>query len=171
MPFDEEDQDQQSVQSQKVGLKQVSSQKSIFDSMPKKQSPEEFEAKVHKSQERQSHNKARAADLAVQFNKAMADKTLPQNKNMFQQEVEKELLGKMVQLAVDINSDQTEQYDGMGSLSWITLLLKTCFNQRDRINVLEYKVTHLERKPDMANVAEYVSKEIAKALDGKKDSE
>jgi len=144
MPFDEEDSDQPE-QSKKVTLKNVSSQKSIFESMPKKQTPEEFEQKVRKVQERTSHYKAKAADLATQFNKAMSDKTLSQNKNMFQQDMEKDLLRQMIELAVEINNDGREQ-EGMGSLSWITLLLKTCFSQRDKINRLEYAVSQLEKK-------------------------
>lgn len=167
MPFDEEDTDQQSVQSQKLGLKKVSSQKSIFDSMPKKPSQEDLDAKVAAAQKRASNHKVKAMELASQFNKAMADKTLPQNRNMFQKEVEKELLGKMVQLAVDINGDPNEQYDGMGSLGWITLLLRTCFGQRDKINLLEYRVEQLEKNSDS------LSKEIAgvvKALDEQKKS-
>lgn len=144
MPFDEEESDQPE-QSKKVTLKNVSSQKSIFESMPKKPTPEEFDQKVKRVQERASHYKAKAADLATQFNKSMADKTLPQNKNMFQQELEKDLLQQMVQLAIDINNDPNEK-EGMGSLSWITLLLKTCFSQRDKINRLEYAVSQLEKK-------------------------
>jgi len=145
MPFDEDDIDQPSTQSQKVGLKNVSSQKSIFDSMPKKPSPEEFSQQVKKIQETASHHKAKAADLAFQFNKAMADKTLPQNRNMFQQEMERDLLTQMIQLAIEINNDPNEK-EGMGSLSWITLLLKTCLSQRDKINRLEYAVSQIEKK-------------------------
>jgi hypothetical protein len=145
MPFDEEEETEQTTQ--KVSLKKVSSQKSIFDSMPKKPTPEEFDQKVKNVQERASHYKAKAADLALQFNKAMADKTLPQNKNMFQQEMEKDLLKQMVQLAIDINNDTREQ-EGMGSLSWITLLLKTCFAQRDKINRLEYAVSQLQKNAE-----------------------
>lgn len=154
MPFDEEDDnDTPSIKSKKVGLKQVSSQKSIFESMPKKPSQEDLEKKVKQIQEKDSSYKTRAAELALQFKKTMDDKTLVQNKNIFAQELEKELLGKMIQLAVEINSDPFEQ-EGMGSLSWITLLLKTCFNQRDKINKLEYNIS-----------------EINKALDSKKKSE
>jgi hypothetical protein len=147
MPFDEEDNDQQSVQSGKLGLKKVSSQKSIFDSIPKKTTPDEFERNVKKVQERVSNNKSRAADLAFQFNKAMQDKTLPQNRNMFQQDMERDLLKQMVELAVIINNDGKEQ-EGMGSLSWITILLRTCFSQRDKNNVLEYRLSQLEKKLD-----------------------
>ncbi len=152
MPFDEEDNDQPSVQSQKLGLKNVSTQKSIFDSVPKKPSQDDLDRNVKKIQERASSYKAKAAELALQFNKAMADKTLPQNRNMFQQEIEKELLKQMVELAVDINNDPNER-EGMGSLSWITLLLRTAFSQRDKINRLEYAVSQLEKKFDSLDKA------------------
>ncbi len=185
MPFDEEsDKEQPSLKSQKVGLKNVSSQKSIFESMPKKPLPEEFEQKVKQVQERANGYKMKAADLASQFNKAMADKTLPQNKNMFQYEIEKELMQKMVQLAIDINNDPVED-EGMGSLTWITQLLKTCFSQRDRINKLEYAITLLDKKFDpnvmidglivdkkaAEKLSAIISKEITKVLDNKKTSE
>lgn len=170
MPFDEEDNDQPSVQSQKVGLKKVSTQKSIFDAIPKKPTQEQFEQRVKEVQERASSYKSKTADLAVQFNKTMADKTLNSNKNMFQKELELELLKNMVRLAQDINADIKES-EGDGSVCMIALLLKTCFNQRDKINTLEYVVTQLEKKTDPAYLLDLVSKEIAKALDAAKKSE
>jgi hypothetical protein len=141
-----------SVQSQKIGVKKVSSQKSIFDAMPKKQTPQEFEQKVQKVQEKMSGYKLRTSELAVQFSQAMQDKTLQQNKNMFQQEVELELLRNMVKLAQEINADEQEN-DGEGSLSWITVLLKTCFNQRDRMNRLEYQLQQVQRVMESNNKA------------------
>lgn len=170
MPFDEEDNDQPSVQSQKLGLKKVSTQSSIFDSMPKKQTPEEFERKVQKVQERESSFKGKTADLAIKYYRTMADKTLPVNKNMFQKEVELELMKDMIKMAQEINAHPLER-EGEGSLSLITLLLKTVFNQRDKINTLEYHVVQLEKKTDPAYVSEFVSKEIAKTLDKQKKSE
>lgn len=145
MPFDEEnDEDLQSIKSQKTGLKKVSSQNSIFDNLPKKPTQKEFEEKVKDHQEKSNSYKFRAAELASQFNKAMADKTLAVNRNPFQKNVEKEILTKMIQLAIDINNDPSED-DGMGSLSWITLLLKTCFSQRDKINSLEHSIYKVEQ--------------------------
>src|SRR5271157_700187 len=102
MSFDDAEQ-KPSLQAQKIGLKKVSSQKSVFENIPKKPSPEDFERQVQDVQQRQSTYKTRAADLVVQFNKVMADKTLRNNKNPFQQEVEKELLRNMVQLAQEVN--------------------------------------------------------------------
>jgi hypothetical protein len=113
--------------------------------MPKKQTPAEFEQKVQQVQERLSSYKVRAAELALQFNKAMVDKTLPGNRNQFQQEVELDLLRSMIRLAQEINIDPVEK-EGEGSLGWITVLLKTCFTQRDRINNLEYGLFQLQNK-------------------------
>lgn len=172
MPFDEEnDSELPSVQSQKVGLKNVSSQKSIFDSMPKKPTQEDLNQKVKVIQERASHYKARAADLSTQFYKALADKTLVQNKNQFQVAMENDVLGQMVQLAIDINNDPAEEKDGMGSLSWIVVLLKTALKQRDKINQLEYQVSQLTAKADSNYLSNLISKEIEKALDKNKKSE
>lgn len=151
MPFDE-DEVKPSKQSQKIGIKTVSSQKSVFEGQPKKPSPEEFEQKVQQVHERLSTYKVRASELVLQFNKSMADKTLPQNKNMFQQEVELDLLRNMVKLAQEINNDPSEK-EGEGSLSWITILLKTSFNQRDRINKLEYVLTEMQRKLEALDAA------------------
>jgi hypothetical protein len=145
MPGAFEKEEEQSAQSQKIGLKKVSSQQSIFETMPKKPTPAEFEKKVQRTQERLSSYKVRASELALQFNKAMIDKTLPGNRNMIQQEVELDLLRNMVKLAQEVNNDPNEK-EGEGSLSWITVLLKTCFNQRDRINTLEHGLFELQKK-------------------------
>lgn len=168
MPFDEEDNEE--VLPQKVSLKQVSTQKSMFDGMVKKPSVESLEKRAQQMHEKSSTYKVRAAELASQFNRAISDKTLKSNKNVFAQELEKELLSKMIQLAVEINNDVSEQ-EGMGSLSWITILLKTCFTQRDRINNLEYTLSLLEKKLEPAALSGLISLEIKRALDKPKKSE
>lgn len=170
MPFDEEDNDQQSIQSQKVGLKKVSSQKSIFDSIPKKPTQQDLDQHVQKTQERMSSYKSKTAELAIAFNKTMSDKTLSSNKNMFQKEMEIDLLKNMIKLAQEINGDVRER-EGEGSLSWITLLLRTCFSQRDKINSLQYSLEALEKKLDPSYLNDLVSKEIARALDKTNKSE
>lgn len=146
MPFDEEE-DVPTIQSQKIGLKNVSSQKSIFDSMPKKPSQEDLNTKVIKIQERASAYKIKMAELGVQFRKLMADKTLLDNKNIFQKELEVEVLKNMIKLAQEINSDFKE-LEGDGSVNLIALIFGTCLGQRDRINNLEYMVSELKKKFD-----------------------
>ena len=167
-PFSD-DGEQPSVQSQKIGLKNVSTQKSIFDTTPKKPTQEELEQRVKSVQSRVATNKSRGYDLAKQFFKIMADKTLLENKNMLQQEIEKDILKQLMQFAIDANVDPAET-EGSGSLSLITILLNLSLKQRDKINFLEYKLSILEKKSDPAYLTDLISKEI-KALDNKKKSE
>jgi len=155
----------------RVGLKkQTTGQKSMFEGKPKPPTQQEFQRKVEDAQEKLAGYKKRAADLFVQFNKTILDKTLPQNRNVFNIESEKEMLQNMIQLAIEINNDPNEQ-EGMGSLTWITCLFKTTLAQRDRINELEYAMNVFQKKLDSSALADYINKEIIKALDKKKDSE
>jgi hypothetical protein len=143
---------------------------SMFDGKRRKPTQQEFQQQVHQSQEVQSGYKKRAAELFVQFQKTMADKTLPQNRNVFNAESEKELLQNMIVLAAEINSDPNERESEV-SLTWIVLLLKTCFTQRDRLNELEYAISGLNKKLDPTSMSDFINKEITKAIDKKKGSE
>lgn len=165
MPFDEKKE-----HTPKVTLKQMPGQKSMFDNKPRPPTQEEFRQQVQESQDKLSGYKKRAAELVVQFNKVITDRTLPQNKNVFNNETEKEMLQNMIQLAVEINNDQNEQ-EGMGSLAWITLLFNTLLRQRDRINELEYTTSVLQKKLDSTALTDFISKEVNKVLDKKKSNE
>jgi hypothetical protein len=143
---------------------------SMFDGQKRPPSQQEFQQKVQVSQETLAGYKKRAAELFVQFQRSMADKTLAQNRNIFNAETEKEMLQNMLQLATEINNDSNEE-EGMGSLTLITLLLKTCLSQRDRMNEMEYAISTLQKKTDPTVLADVVNKENAKALDKKKGSE
>lgn len=143
---------------------------SMFDNQRRPQTQQEFQQKVQDSQETLAGYKRRAAELFVAFQRALNDKTLAQNRNIFNAETEKEMMQKILQLAVEINNDPNEQ-EGMGSVTAITLLLKTCMAQRDRMNEMEFALSQLQKKTSPEALADFVSKEIAKALDKKKDSE
>lgn len=166
MPFDDEDNEQPSLQSQKIGLKNVSAQKSIFDSLPKKPSAEEFDKKVQKYSKQYDSYKEQAAILSQKFQKLIVDKTLKQNKTVFSAEIEQDVLKEMIDLAVAINNDGNVKDEGTGSLNWIIVLLRTCLYQRDRINSLEYALSQIDKK-----IENTIFKEINKALDKKKVSE
>jgi hypothetical protein len=163
------DEDPKETREQKVKLKQVSSQKSIFDNQPKKTTPQEFTQQVHAQQEKSNSYKVRASKVAVEFGKLMSDKTLPQNKSIFAQEAEREVLSNMIQLAIEINNDPNEQ-EGMGSLGWIALLFKTCLVQRDRGNDVEYRLELVEKKIDSKALTDFIIKEVNATLDKKKVS-
>jgi hypothetical protein len=154
----------------KVGLKKVSSQKSMFEAKPRPPTQQEFQHQVQQVEDRKSGYKQKAADLFVQFVKAISDKTLPQNRSAIGRDAETEMLQQMVQLAIDINNDPSEP-EGMGSMTWITCLFKVCLAQRDRINELEFRVVEFQKKLNSPEFVEFINKEITKALDKKKGSE
>jgi len=142
-PF-EDDYDTNVEPKPKVGLKNISSQKSMFDTDDKKVTQQDFDNKIKSIQESKSSYKKRSADLVLKFKKIMSDKTLKQNKNVFVVEMEKEVVLEMIKLAIEINNDVDEE-DGMGSMSWITLLLQQVIAQKDRINELEYQLFQLKK--------------------------
>ena len=147
-PFEEDELEPE--EDYKTKVKKVSSQKSIFDSQQKKVTQEEFRKKALEVNEQSSDYKKRAAELALKYKKTMEDKTLVKNKSIFSNEVEHELISDMIKLAIDINNDPNEK-EGMGSLSWITVLLKSSFSQRDRINELEYETLQLKKIIEAGN--------------------
>jgi hypothetical protein len=169
MPRRAFDEDPKEPREQKVKLNQVSSQKSMFDNAPKKTTPQEFQQQVHAQQEKSNSYKVRASKVAVEFGKIMNDKTLSQNKSIFAQEAELEVLSSMIQLAIEINNDPNES-EGMGSLGWIALLFRTCLVQRDRANQTEYRVEQLEKKIDSRALTDFIIKEVNAVLDKKKIS-
>jgi len=165
--FDETPKDPKDLP-QRLGLKPINGQKSMFEGKPKPPTQKEFEQKVQAVQDKVSGYNQRAADLFMKFSKAAGDKTLPQNRNMFADEAETEMLQGMVQLGIEINNDPLEDNNGMGSLTLITCLLKTALAQRDRLNQLEYAYFTLQKKLDGNLLTDYINKEINKALDKKK---
>jgi hypothetical protein len=166
-PFDSDPKEPREI---KVKLQNVSSQKSMFDNIPKKPTPQEFQQQVQQVQEKSSSYKRRASDLSTQFARMMSDKTLPQNQNVFVKESRRELMQNMIDLTRDINNDPNE-LEGDGSLIWIIVLFNTCLDQRDRINNLEYVLSKVTEKLDSTALTNFISKEITKVLDSKKSNE
>ena len=86
----------------------------------------------------------KALTFATAYKKAIQDKTLPDNKGTIGKDEEKSLIKDLINLATDINNDQT-QPEGVGSSGLNSLLLQVCLYQRDQINELLYRVQKLEK--------------------------
>jgi hypothetical protein len=132
------------ISKKKVGLK-ISNKGSMTEALPKKPSIEAFEQKATEVNDTLNSYGIRASDLALRFKRALDDKMLAQNKNVFQQAAESELLNSLVQLSIDINTDEYE-IESNGSVGLSALLLKTAFIQRDKINEMEYKLSLLDKQ-------------------------
>ena len=163
MPFEDKD------FTPKSGLKPMSGQKSMFDGKPKPPSQKQFEQSVEQVQQQLSGHKKKAAELFIAFNKAIMDKTLPQNRNILNMDAEREILQSMIRLSQEINDDPNEA-EGEGTLMWIVCLLKTCLAQRDRINELEYGLELVQRSINDGGISELIKREIKQTLDTAKTS-
>jgi hypothetical protein len=141
MPFDEEE--SPAPVSNKKSLK-INNDKSIF---VKKNdvSQEDFEKNISNMQGKSAEYALRAAELSSSFRKILDDKSLVKNKNVFQLDVERQILESLIQLSIEMNEDEDEK-EAMGATGLVALLLKTSLIQRDRINNLDFNSVQLESK-------------------------
>jgi len=123
------------------GLK-ISNESSMF--APPEKPEESFDEKAKKVISKVEGRKADCAKLASQFVGILNDKILSVNKSPITKDIEKEVVGKLVALASEINSDESED-EGMGSMAVITLLMRSILIQRDKINELAYEVDKIKK--------------------------
>jgi hypothetical protein len=83
--------------------------------------------------------------IVSQFLVSMKEKTLPDNKGVLAQDFEKKMRSELVQLVIEINNDEAEPKDGLGSATLFAALLKVIMLQRDRLNELEYRLLQVEK--------------------------
>lgn len=126
----------------KINL-QPSINKSIFDNIPKKPSKVDFERKAHEVNDRLNSYADRSAELIPLFVKLLDNKELSENKSVMVGDIEKEIIGKLMQLGIDMNEDEYEK-EGSGSIGLNVLLMRCLLIQRDKINELDYGMAQLK---------------------------
>lgn len=107
---------------------------------------EQFKQRATELMESRQDQKERGMALVSQFLTSMKEKTLPVNRGVLAQDFEKKMRGELVQLAIEINNDDSEPKDGMGSATLFAALLRVVMLQRDRLNELEYRLLQQEKK-------------------------
>jgi len=145
----------------KVGLK-INNANSMFANQPKKPTQRETEQIIGEIKEQENEFKVRALELAHNFKKMIDNKTIPTNINQFQVDLERDIINQLAQLGIDMNNDEYEQVDGMGSIGLSTLLFRCMIIQRDKINQLSY---------DLESLGKIVKKLESKLIDEKKTNE
>lgn len=121
----------------------ISNENSMFANQPKRPTKQDLDKSAKEIQEKDIGFKEKAAELAVNFRKMLDDKTLVDNKNQFSLEIERESISNLAQLAIDMNNDEYEQQDGMGSVGLSVLLFRCILIQRDKINKLDYAINEM----------------------------
>lgn len=141
MPFDDDNENLP----QNKGLGKVSSKQSMIDKMSstKQDQKNSFQESVDQAEERKSASVQTAQELAIAFNKLMADKTLQSNQDIFTSSIEKDVIKKLLQLSIDLNNDPNEK-EGIGSTALFSIMLKNSISNRNRMNAMEYEIHQLK---------------------------
>ena len=113
--------------------------------LEQKQVRQDFQKQVMTTHKRLEGHLKSAYELGVEFTRLMADTRVPENIGPYDRSFEKEIVRKLINYAITVNTDNQEQ-EGMGSVSLITLLLNTMFKMRDKMNQGSYEQHLLERR-------------------------
>ena len=139
MPFEDEE---EYVQDNQTGVKLKRLEPTTVNKVVAAKRLDE-KAKTLSSNERVLAEKVFKA--SEKFKKVLNDTTLPQNRTDIQKSIEEEALKELVQIASELNQDDTKE-ESFGSLSLCSYLLKIVLKQRDTITLLDYRLTQLEKK-------------------------
>jgi hypothetical protein len=139
MPFDDNDsEDVVKAPSRKIGLKKTNTQQQINKTEVKAK----FEQQADEQFAKIEDYKQQMWDLSVKYKSFIESKVLSENKGPISLNLEKEVLDKLVQLAIEMNEDAT-QPEGVGNTALCMLLMKCMLLQRDTINSLSFKLDQL----------------------------
>jgi hypothetical protein len=87
----------------------------------------------------------RTYELSTQLFELFRDRTLPQNKSDISKKLESKVIQELQNLAIQLNSAESNQPEGMGSTAMDTILFGLIFKMRDRINILEFELDALKK--------------------------
>ena len=136
--FDDDKKDDKPPQArQRMGLK-LTNQNSVFANVPKKPTVAEQEQAVKEVIKKDLDYKERAVALSSAFIKLLNDRVLPKNKNVFAADLERDVIGKLAKLGLDIENDENVEELGIGIICLTNLLFRSFLIQRDKINLLDY---------------------------------
>lgn len=106
---------------------------------------ENFERQADEVFNQIQDRKQKAVELVQLFWGFIKDETLLNEKGPVRKNLEKEVVGKILDFATEMNNDEQES-EGAGSVAIITLLLKTVLYLRDQNNDIRYRLSTMEKK-------------------------
>lgn len=145
MPFDDRDDDNEAAVPQPARKIGVRKENQVVPGANNAQTKANFENQADAKYSKIEDYKKEIWDLSIKYKSFVESKILPGNRGPIAVNLEKEVLDKLVQLALDMNEDDTQQ-QGVGSTAICMLLMKCMLLQRDTINTLMFKTDQLEKK-------------------------
>lgn len=126
-----------------------------------KPNKEAFEQRASQANDRLNSYIERSAELIPLFLKMLNDKTLPENRSILTNDLEKEIIGNMMQLGLDMDADIAEK-DGAGSIGLCVLLMKCLLLQRDKMNTIEYNLLQVKNELQTLKISQPIDNKTDK---------
>ena len=111
----------------------------------KRETEERFNKLAERAMKQREDRNQRMLHAAQRLIDMVKDKTLKRNRLQVQEVVENDARKDLIDLMFEVNNDELETYDGMGSTALVNLLMKVVLIQRDRINDLEFILSEVAK--------------------------
>lgn len=134
------------VANRSVKLKTKAAVQKEQEAKEREEYKERFEDNAQKTIQYHQDKGAKVVDVISRYLKMTQDKTLSRNRGSIANDVEREVRQQVIQLALDMNNDENEENNGMGSVAVLSAVTKIVFMYRDRLNDLEYEIQQLKRE-------------------------
>ena len=129
-----------------VKIKNKSEEKRLNDKKEREEYKQKFSQNADRTVVHHTESSKKAVEVITRFMNLSQDKTLKINRGSIAEDVEREARQDILQLALDLNNDESEPDNGKGSVVVVSLLSKILLTYRDRINELEYELLQLKRE-------------------------
>ncbi len=109
------------------------------------QTRKEFEIKADAVVVAKDASSYQGVELIMPLIELLRDKTLPENKGALAKTYEQEIRNKWKNFIIEKDNDEQDPAINTGTHAAITLIMKVLFEQRDRINSLEWQLNQLKK--------------------------
>jgi hypothetical protein len=141
-----QDVDKEVTATRGVKIKSKASEQAEEEKRAREEYLRSFDERAEQTVKHHNEQGGRAMEAITRFLKMSEDKTLAQNRGTIANDVEREVRQELLQLALDMNNDETEDDNGKGSVVVLSVVTKILMLYRDRMNEMEYEMHQLKRE-------------------------
>lgn len=129
-----------------VKIKSKSAQYAEVEKTEREEYKRRFEERAEETIVHRNEQEGQIIETITRFLKVSDDKTLTSNRGHIAVDVEREIRQDLLEVAQEMNNDETVLDNGKGSIVAISVLTKVLMSYRDRLNQLEYELHQIKRE-------------------------
>lgn len=129
-----------------VKIKSKSAQRVEVEKAEREEYKRKFDERAEETITHKNEQEGQVIEIITRFIKVSNDKTLASNRGHIAADVEREIRQDLLEVAQELNNDETVLDNGKGSIVAISVLTKVLMSYRDRLNQLEYELHQMKRE-------------------------